>query len=281
MKRALLIGIDYVSNPSIKLNGCVYDVINMSNILMDAYDYSSSNITILRDDINNSATMPTRANIINNLLSLAKQSGPLDEIWIHYSGHGSQITDKTFSEQDGLDEILVPVDYQTAGFIKDNELLEIIKTFPCKTLLLFDACHSGTMCDLQWSFQYVNPKTWTKIKNNNIVINNPNIYMISGCKDDQTSADTFVRANKISEGAFTNAFINALRYYRHNVSINTLYQYVCSYLTANGFKQLPVLSTTTQNPNYNFTRALSLSSPASVTSTATLTTAMKSVMIVK
>jgi len=251
---------------------------------MDAYDYDKSNIVMLRDDMPNS--LPTRANIINNLLSLAKKSSPLDEVWIHYSGHGSQIPDKTFSEQDGLDEILVPVDYQTAGFIKDNELLDIIKTFPCKTLLLFDACHSGTMCDLQWSFQYVNPKAWTKIKNNNIVINNPNIYMISGCKDNQTSADTFVRENKSSEGAFTNAFISGLRYYHHNVSIATLYQYVCTNLSAIGFTQTPTLSSSSDTPIYNFVRDLAVSSPvsspvsSSVASSAKIISSnLKSVMI--
>ena len=282
MKRALLIGINYSSIPSIALNGCIYDVINMSNILIDAYDYD--NIVVLRDDINSPTTMPTRANIINNLLALAKQSGPLDEIWIHYSGHGSQIADRNNDEVSGKDGILVPIDYKTKGFILDDELLNIVKTFPCKTILIFDSCHSGTVCDLPWSFQYISPTNTLKTKNNNITITNPNIFMFSGCKDDQKSVDVFIRNDATTQGAFTNALLSGLRYYRHNVSINQLYQYVCSYLSSNKFTQIPILSSSSQTPSYNFTRAIVPFSPVSgatisKVAAATIQKNMKSVMI--
>jgi hypothetical protein len=253
MKRALLIGIDYLAIPSITLNGCIYDVINIGHVLIDAYNYDS--VTILRDDMNNPATMPTRANIINNLRLLAQQSTALDEIWVHYSGHGSQIPDKTAYAGTGLNQILVPCDYQTAGFIIDKELFAIAKNIKCKTLFIFDACHSGTMCDLQWSYQYVTPTAWTKTQNNTVALSNPNIYMISGCKDDQTSADAFIKTDQTAQGAFTSAFITALRYYRHNVSITNVYQYVCGYLIANGLTQTPVLSCSAQTPVYSFVRA--------------------------
>jgi hypothetical protein len=280
MKRALLIGINYSSIPSITLNGCIYDVINMSHVLADAYDYD--NIIILRDDINIPTTMPTRANIINNLLALAKQSGPLDEIWVHYSGHGSQILDKNNDEVSGMDGILVPIDYQTQGFIVDDELLSIIKTFSCKTMLVFDCCHSGTVCDLPWSFQYVSPTNTIKTKNNNVSITNPNIFMFSGCKDNQTSSDVFVKSDETAQGAFTNAFITGLRYFRHNVSINQLYQFVCTYLSSNKFTQIPILSSSSQTPSYIFTRAIVPYLSVSVVSNSTNTVIqknMKSVMI--
>jgi hypothetical protein len=280
MKRALLIGINYSSIPSITLNGCIYDIININNVLRDAYDYD--NIIILRDDINNPTTMPTRANIINNLLALAKQSSPLDEIWVHYSGHGSQIQDKNNDEVSGKDGILVPIDYKTKGFILDDELLNIIKTFPCKTILIFDCCHSGTVCDLPWSFQYVSPTNTIKTKNNNISITNPNIFMFSGCKDNQKSLDIFVSSDKTAQGAFTNALIQGLRYFRHNVSINQLYQYVCTYLSSNKFTQIPILSASSQTPSYTFTRSIVPSTPVSIvanSSSALIQKNMKSVMI--
>jgi hypothetical protein len=281
MKRALLIGIDYLAIPSITLRGCVYDVINVRDVLTDAYDYDS--ITILRDDINNAATMPTKANIINNLINIVNQSTNLDEIWIHYSGHGSQLPNKNAYTSNGLDNILVPCDYQTAGFITDKELLNIVKNIKCKALLLFDACHSGTMCDLEWSFQYSNPISWTKVQNNKVgTISNPNICIISGCKDEQTSADAFIKVDETSQGAFTNAFITSLRNYRHNVSINQVYQYTCGYLKSNGFTQVPVLSSSTQAPNYNFARAVpvTVQAPASTfaTTKTTVTTNMRNIL---
>uniref|UniRef100_A0A6C0B8B0 Peptidase C14 caspase domain-containing protein n=1 Tax=viral metagenome TaxID=1070528 RepID=A0A6C0B8B0_9ZZZZ len=280
MKRALLIGIDYLAIPSITLKGCVYDVINVRDVLTDAYDYDS--ITILRDDINNAATMPTRANIINNLTDIVNKSTSLDEIWIHYSGHGSQIPNKNSYTNNGLDNILVPCDFQTNGFITDKDLLAIVKNIKCKALLLFDACHSGTMCDLEWSFQYNSPISWSKIQNNKVgTIANPNICIISGCKDEQTSADAFIKADETSQGAFTNAFINGLRNYRHNVSVNQLYQYVCGYLKSNGFNQVPVLSATESTPKYNFARTISaptVTAPTFAASKTTVTSNMRNLL---
>jgi hypothetical protein len=277
-KKALLIGIDYTSIPSIALNGCVYDVININRMLVDAYDYASANITILRDDINNPATLPTKANIINNLISLASDSANLEEVWIHYSGHGSQIPDRNKDEISGYDSILVPLDYKTKGFIVDDDLLNIIKRFACKTILIFDSCHSGSVCDLPWSFQYVSPTNWTKTKSNSVTINNPNIFMFSGCKDDQTSADAYFKMDKSAAGAFTNALITGLRYYRHNVSIGNLYQYVCVYLKSGGFTQIPILSTTSQSPNYTFRRVTVSPPPVKPVTLSSTTTQISNTM---
>jgi hypothetical protein len=284
-KKALLIGIDYTSIPSVALNGCIYDVININRMLVDAYDYRSANITVLRDDINNPTTLPTKANIMNNLISLASQSANLEEVWIHYSGHGSQIPDKNKDEISGYDSILVPLDYQSKGFIVDDDLLNIIKTFACKTILMFDSCHSGSVCDLPWSFQYVSPTNWIKTKNNSATINNPNIFMFSGCKDDQTSADAYFKSDKCAAGAFTNALITGLRYYRHNVSISNLYQYICNYLKSGGFTQLPILSTTTQTPNFTFQRASIEPAPLSAVSlsytNSQISKTMKSIILTR
>ena len=37
--------------------------------------------------------------------------------YLSYIGHGGQVKDRTGDEKDGMDETLVPVDYQTAGQI--------------------------------------------------------------------------------------------------------------------------------------------------------------------
>jgi len=89
-KRALLIGINYFNNPENTLNGCIDDIINARNILIDAYNYDVANITMLREDLKNQATFPTRINILNELIKIVSESAALDEIWIQYSGHGSR-----------------------------------------------------------------------------------------------------------------------------------------------------------------------------------------------
>ena len=258
MKKALLIGINYTSTPDAQLNGCIDDVINIRNTLIDAYDYESMNITILRDDELRAAYQPTRDNIINQLKSLVAQSGNLSELWIHYSGHGSQIRDTNRDEISGYDSMVIPSDFQRKGFILDDELLSIIKLIRCKAILVFDSCNSGTVCDLPWSFEYKNSGAYLKTKNNNVVIQNPNIYMLSGCKDNQTSADAYNNDAQRYLGAFTNALITSLRMNRHNVAFLTLYRDVCNYLIANEFTQIPIMSSSTQTPNHTFTRATQL-----------------------
>jgi hypothetical protein len=258
MKKALLIGINYTSTPDVQLNGCIDDVVNMRNTLIDAYDYESANIILLRDDELRSAYQPTRDNIINNLKSLVVQSGKLSELWIHYSGHGSQIRDTNRDETSGYDSMIIPSDFERKGFILDDELLSIIQNIKCKAILMFDSCNSGTICDLPWSFEYKNPSNYLKTKNNNVVIQNPNIYMLSGCKDNQTSADAYNNDSQRYVGAFTNALITALRMNRHNVPFLILYRDVCNYLTANKFTQIPIMSCSTQTPNHTFIRATQL-----------------------
>jgi len=255
MKRALLIGINYYSNPEIQLKGCIDDVNNIRSVLIDAYDYDLANIITLRDDELRGQYQPTRDNIIKNLNQLVSQSASLEEIWIHYSGHGSQIQDMNRDENGGLDSILVPCDYQQRGFIIDDELLNIIKNIKCRAILAFDSCHSGTICDLPWSFEYKNASVFSIMKNNNVVIQNPNIYMFSGCKDNQTSADAYSNESQQAVGAFTNAMITSLRMNRHNINCMILYRDICNYLKTNGFEQLPIFSSSSQMPNYKFVRA--------------------------
>lgn len=258
MKKALLIGINYFSIPEARLNGCIDDVNSIRGVLIDAYDYDVTNIITLRDDELRANYQPTRDNIINNLRTIVAQSSSLEEIWIHYSGHGSQIQDLNGDEKSGLDSFLVPCDYQQRGFIIDDEILDIIKNIKCRAIIAMDSCHSGTICDLPWSFEYKNASGYIRTKNNNVIIQNPNIYMFSGCKDNQTSDDAYSNEKQQYVGAFTNALINAMRMNRHNVNCMFLYRDICDYLRSNNFSQLPIFSSSNPSPNYRFIRATRL-----------------------
>ena len=54
MKRALLIGIDQYPDPRNNLNSCVSDTLAFRNMLISAYGFDSSDITLLH---NNAATI--------------------------------------------------------------------------------------------------------------------------------------------------------------------------------------------------------------------------------
>lgn len=252
-KKALLVGINYTSIPQVALRGCINDIDNVSNVLVDAYDYQLSNIVQLRDDMKDLAIQPTKQNILAQLQTLVAQSASLSEIWFHYSGHGSQIKDLNGDETSGQDQVLVPLDYQSAGMIVDDEIFNIVKNSKCKTMLCFDCCHSGSMCDLQWMFEFKNG-SFLKTLNGNKIISNPNIICLSGCRDTQTAADSYSIQEARGVGAFTDALLYCLRVNRHNVNILKLYGDTCAHLVKTGFPQVPILSCSAVVPNYNFSR---------------------------
>ena len=250
MKKAILIGIDYIANPEHLLKGCINDIIVIRNMLIDAYDYDASDIIIMRDDSGDFMS-PTRTNILHQLELLFSQSENLEEIWFHYSGHGSQLQ----SQNREMKQIIIPCNYQEEGVIQDTELLQLIQQIvtPCRAIMVFDCCHSGTICDMPWTFEYTNTnymETHTLVTHTNpIEMSNPNIYVFSGCRDNQKSSDSINTLDQ-SIGAFSNAFVESLRASRHNISVMDLYKNACIFLLKNGYSQNPVLSSSTKTPSY-------------------------------
>jgi hypothetical protein len=250
MKKALLIGIHYTDISGATLKGCINDIINMRNMLIDSYDFNSDDIIMLRDDDILKFQPPTYFNILDCLSSIVEESNNLEEFWLHYSGHGSRI--QTNNSNSGFSEIIIPVDFKESACITDIELLNQIKKLKCRSMLLFDCCHSGTVCDLPWVFDY-SIENLKKTKMNDLIIDNSNIFMFSGCKDDQTSSDTINFLDQ-KVGAFTNSFLECLRKSHHNIDILSLYKNICIDLLKTGYTQIPLLSSTSQDPKYNFNR---------------------------
>jgi hypothetical protein len=71
-------------------------------------------------------------------------------------GHGGRLQDESGEEDDGYDETLIPVDYQSAGQIKDDVVYtELVGRMPEGSTLtcLLDCCHSGSVLDLPYAFK--------------------------------------------------------------------------------------------------------------------------------
>jgi hypothetical protein len=258
-KKAFLAGINYIhcDDESLRLNGCINDVLSMRDVLEKQYGYKSEDIVLLRDDIDEKSKWPTYKNILNSLRNIVNESKQLDEIWIHYSGHGANIKDTNGDELDGQDEVLVPCDYKQRGVIVDDTIFTILEKSDCPVFLTIDCCHSGTISDLTYSF-YPNPQNPTnfrRVLQNDKKMKNQNVYMFSGCRDDQTSADvTYTYEEKIvQEGAFTSALIEALRFHKHNVTLLQLYVTILEVLQARGFEQKVVFSSSNSEPLYLLT----------------------------
>ncbi len=80
-----------------------------------------------------------------------------DSLFFHYSGHGATSKDVSpeTDEADGQDETLVPLDYQSAGMIVDDEIFDmLVAPLPkgVRLTAVMDCCHSGSVFDLPYSY---------------------------------------------------------------------------------------------------------------------------------
>ena len=130
-----------------------------------------------------------------------------DTLFFTYSGHGSYTLDQNNEEADGKDELLVCLDL--AG-IRDDELKDIINKYlkeDVTLFVLFDCCHSGTLIDLKYNYLNTNNYNEVLVNTRNLETKG-NVYLISGCRDDQTSADAYINRN--FQGAMTWSFLQSV-----------------------------------------------------------------------
>lgn len=225
VKKALLIGINYKGSDA-ELRGCINDIRNIQNILVNNCDYSTNNIRVLTEE---NEVKPTRSNIENQINWLVSNCMSGDTLVFYYSGHGANIDDRTGDETDKKDEVLIPLDYEKNGFITDDWLYQNMACKIASGVKLFgftDCCHSGTMIDLKYNYKslctYKKGKVqkgipyifsdWTDRfsfgleKSNNI----PGfVFFFSGCQDQQTSADAHI--NRQFQGAFSYCLIEFMK----------------------------------------------------------------------
>ena len=216
-KRALLIGINYLEDINNRLNGCINDVNNIKQILINKFNYQAGLITVLTDD-GKSNGIPTKNSIIANINNIVTLTKPGDTIYLHYSGHGSQLIAKNNNESNnvdtpGMDDCICPCDFNkysgAEGFITDNILREIlVNKIPkgAKLRAVFDACHSASMLDLEYMWKGGE----VYIKEHPNELQSSDIVLISGCRDNQTSADTYNTQQRQAQGALTMMLIKAL-----------------------------------------------------------------------
>jgi hypothetical protein len=251
MKFALLIGINYKGIEDSELIGCIDDVLRMKEMLIDELGYQEKNIMLLRDDTDNRELYPTKNNILKKLEEFVTNKTTEDDLWFHYSGHGSIRRDRSNDEKENIDSVVIPNDFQTNGVILDDDIYSIIQNVKGKLFLLFDCCHSGSICDLPWSTQYIDDK----LKKTNINTNQPenqNIYAISGSTDIQVSMENYNKVLQTKVGALTNAFLMLLHTRRYTINIDDLFIEICRYLSYSGLEQTPILSCSTENITYKF-----------------------------
>lgn len=147
-KRALIIGLGEQQDKAWnKINGDK-DVPLVQGMLKSA---GFKSVTTL---VNRQAT---KTGIIGAFRKMAASCKQGDVVYVHYSGHGQQMTDVHNDEKDGLDECWIPYDayrkasatYHGEKHLTDDELNVYLNAIRNKVgakgklLVVIDACHSG------------------------------------------------------------------------------------------------------------------------------------------
>jgi hypothetical protein len=131
-KRAVLVGINYVGQRG-ELRGCHNDVVSMKRFIEKR---GFSDMRVLMDD--SSHEQPTGKNILAAIDWLTEGASKGDSLFLHYSGHGGYVKDDNGDEADGMDETIVPVDFQSAGQIIDDLLFkELVMPIPAGVQLTY------------------------------------------------------------------------------------------------------------------------------------------------
>lgn len=142
------VGIDKYTSPKVpKLDGCVQDILDMKSLLTKKFNVPANRFLTLTDEqaTHDAIISGFRKQLIEN----AKAHRDALVIF-QYSGHGSQVKDRTGNKADGLDSTLVPVnsrDLKGSYFdIVDDEIRELfdeLSQYTSNIVFIIDACHSG------------------------------------------------------------------------------------------------------------------------------------------
>jgi len=156
---ALFVGIDNYRSPNVtSLRGCVNDVKAMAAFVRAKLNLSDDNIRLFTSSEEGTEapdSLASRANILAGFEWLLGQAKANDQIFVHYSGHGSQApTVDPNNEPDGLDETIVPCDSRMVGpngaqvyDVLDKEIktyIDLIEASGAFVTIFFDCCHSGS-----------------------------------------------------------------------------------------------------------------------------------------
>lgn len=198
----VLIGVDYVGTPH-ALRGCRNDAENLRDRLVDTGAADARDVRVLLE--------ATAAQIVRALSDAVNETwtrGDVGTLFVTFSGHGTWMRDASGDETDGRDECLCPADFETAGVLRDDELSRLFRGARpgTRVRVLADCCHSGTCLDLPYA--YVGHRRTVAARASTATACDVDIVSLSGCRDDQTSADAYDARRSEFAGAMTSALLD-------------------------------------------------------------------------
>lgn len=222
-RKALCVGIN--AYPGAALNGCVNDANDIKDFIIQKYGFQKNEVKVITDGD------ATTKNILEALNWLVADTKPGDVRLFHYSGHGTEAPIADFNgDPDHLNQVICPVDFDWTPehMITDKQFVKIFS--PVRGVLfnwLSDSCHSGDLdrvipkpgrktiarkypnvpADIKKRIDAINAKNITLMRD---FVGTLDIGYISGCKSDQTSADTQDETGRPC-GALTHYFLMSMK----------------------------------------------------------------------
>jgi len=132
-KNAICIGINDYPGSQNDLHGCINDARAWKSML----ENKGFAVSLVLDS---DATINKITTALEKLVAQAEKG---HELFITYSGHGSNVRDTSGDEDDGRDETW----YLYDGNLLDDKIREILSKLPAevKLTVISDSCHSGTI----------------------------------------------------------------------------------------------------------------------------------------
>lgn len=253
--KALLVGIN--AYPGCPLRGCVNDVLAMADYLVKYQGFKPEEIRLLTDARATTKEIATRL----KWLTTGLKAG--DKVVFHYSGHGAQVATRNPREElDGMDEVICPVDFDWSDkhMLRDKQLNKIFAKLPkgVKAVWVSDSCHSGDLTRdmlppkkgkkpveklskaypapacIEWRNQVARSKEYVPEGLGDPALN---LAFVSGCRDDQTSADTSFGGKPC--GALTHYLLETLTGKGKGKPLTEVVKLVNAALSKDGYDQQP------------------------------------------
>jgi len=231
-KRALLFGINKYGGGN-NLNGCLNDIDDVENKLK--VEFSDFVISKFKD------SQVTCANFYNTIKSAIEVMRSGDILYLHYSGHGTQVP--SHQEVNGYHEALYLMD----GPFIDDQIQSLQAMTPDGAIVIakFDSCFSGDLLrELNPTYKKsrfypmpgvaIRKKVVTRFARHKKAILKWVVF--SGCSEEQTSADAYI--NSRFNGAFT--FFDNLSYDSKSTYTEELKE-LHKYLPSQDYEQNPTL----------------------------------------
>ena len=284
-KKALLVGVNKYKYAQ-SLRGCVNDVRNMADILTSYYNFSTNEIRTIVDE---SVTRNNLMQRMDWLIDETKEGDMLlFHFSGHGSQVQDRDGDELDDGMDEI-LCLHDMDFRNPdSYLVDDDFNNIIDRLPkgVSLTICIDACHSGTATrdigqlaselqipaeNMKIQSRFVEPPADISLRNYGKSLKVRRMgsrikedkgdsgvadsaeakhTLLSGCMDEQTSADAFIGNDY--NGAFTYYLCKAIRNVRGSITYQKLIENVQSRLAFNSFSQVPQLGGNKALKNSNF-----------------------------